>query len=81
MSDDWKARAERAEAALAHANGLCRAAYTIALRDGGGTNWEGFREQLLASLFLQHQAMYHPGVTCESRPCLVPRSTARSERP
>jgi len=44
--------------ALEDANGLCRTAYQIAMRDGAATNWQGFRDSLLASLKRQHAVMY-----------------------
>lgn len=46
------------EGALADANGVCRAALSVAQRKGEKTNWDGLTKSLGDSLVRQHKVMF-----------------------
>lgn len=48
----------RLRKALEDANGMCRSAYQVAVREGRQTCWATFRDRLHESLERQHRVMF-----------------------
>jgi reverse gyrase len=46
---------------IKESNGLLRSAFMIAKRDGEGTNWEAFHNQISVALERQHKIIYPKG--------------------
>lgn len=57
---------------LVRANALLRSAYSIAEREGGQTNWAGFRKTLLAALL--DQSILLNGTSNEVAATCTPRT-------